>query len=68
MIDEDERDLTEMNTVFAVVKVAGKTRVAELEESVIYPGCRVPLFSTIADFCAFHAKKKKLVPTLMARE
>jgi len=58
--DDDERELTEMNAVFAVVKVAGKTRVAELEESVTYPGCRVPVFSTIADFCAFHAKRKKL--------
>jgi hypothetical protein len=61
--DDDEKDLAEMNAVFAVVKVAGKTRVAELEESVTYPGCRVPVFSTIADFCAFHAKRKKLVPT-----
>jgi len=57
--DDDEKDLTEMNTVFAVVKVAGKTRVAELEGSVTYPGCKVPVFSTIADFCAFHAKRKK---------
>ena len=61
--DNDEKDLAEMNAVFAVVKVAGKTRVAELEESVTYPGCRVPVFSTIADFCAFHAKRKKLIPT-----
>jgi Mesyanzhinovviridae DNA primase len=61
--DDDEKDLAEMNAVFAVVKVAGKTRVAELEESVTYPGCRVPVFSTIADFCAFHAKRKKLIPT-----
>jgi len=59
--DDDERDLAEMNARFAVVKVAGKTRVAELEESVIYPGCRVPVFSTIADFCAFHAKRKKWI-------
>jgi hypothetical protein len=29
--DDDQKDLTEMNAVFAVVKVAGKTRVAELE-------------------------------------
>jgi len=60
--DSDEKDLTEMNTTFAVVKVAGKTRVVELEDSITYPGCRVPVFSTIADFCAFHAKRKKLVP------
>ena len=60
--DSDEKDLTEMNTTFAVVKVAGKTRVVELEDSITYPGCRVPVFSTIADFCAFYAKRKKLVP------
>jgi len=58
---EDEKDLTEMNTAFAVVKVAGKTRVVELEDSITYPGCRVPVFSTIQDFCAFHAKRKKMV-------
>jgi len=58
----DEKDLTEMNTTFAVVKVAGKTRVVELEESVTYPGCREAVFSTVSDFCLFHAKHKKLLP------
>src|SRR5262245_39753961 len=60
---DDDKDLAYMNATFAVVKVAGKTRVAELEESVTYPGCRIPVFSTITDFCAFHAKHKKLIPT-----
>jgi hypothetical protein len=61
--ENDDKDLHEMNAAFAVVKVSGKTRVAELEESSTYPGCRIPVFSTIADFCAFHAKNKKLIPT-----
>jgi len=61
--DDDDEDLAEMNAAFAVVKVAGKTRVAELEETPTYPGCRIPVFSTIADFCAFHAKRNKAIPT-----
>jgi uncharacterized protein DUF5906 len=60
--DDDEKDLAAMNAVYAVTKVGGKTRVFELEESPTYPGCKVPVFSTIPDFCAFHAKKKKGVP------
>jgi hypothetical protein len=59
----DDADLAEMNERYAVVKVGGKTRVVEFEESATYPGCRIPVFSSIADFCAFHAKKKKRVAT-----
>jgi Mesyanzhinovviridae DNA primase len=62
--DDDEKDLTEMNAKYAVVKVGGKTRVVEFEESPTYPGCKVPVFSTIADFCAFHAKRKKRIPAV----
>ena len=60
--DDDEKDLMEMNAKYAVVKVGGKTRVVEFEESPTYPGCKVPMFSTIADFCAFHARRKKRIP------
>jgi hypothetical protein len=60
--EEDDDDLATMNAAYAVVKVGGKTRVVEFEESTTYPGCGVPVFATISDFCAFHAKKKKSVP------
>ena len=60
---DDDRDLAVMNAIYAVVKVGGKTRVVELEESPTWPGCRVPVFSTIPDFCAFHAKRKKEIST-----
>ena len=50
-----------MNSKYSVVKVGGKTRVVEFEDSTVYPGCRVPVYSTIPDFCAFHAKRKKWV-------
>ena len=58
---QDDPDLAAMNAAFAVVKIGGKTRVVTLEDSPTYPGCKVPVFSTISDFCAFHAKQKKLV-------
>jgi hypothetical protein len=56
-----DRDLAAMNDKYAVVKIGGKTRVVTLEASPAYPGSVVPVFSTIPDFCAFHAKQKKLV-------
>jgi hypothetical protein len=54
-------DLVEMNQKYAVVRIGGKTRVVWFEEAAAYPGCNVPVFSTISDFCAFHAKRKKFV-------
>jgi hypothetical protein len=60
--DEDiDPDLVEMNAKYAVVRIGGKTRVVTLEDSPAYPGSMVPVFSTIPDFCAFHAKRKKEV-------
>lgn len=56
-----DADLHEMNAQYAVVKIGGKTRVVSLEESPAYPGSKVPVFSTINDFCAFHANRKKEV-------
>ena len=58
---ESDLDLAEMNSKYAVVKIGGKTRVVSFEEDATYPGCTVPVFSTIHDFCAFHAKRKKIV-------
>jgi Family of unknown function (DUF5906) len=54
-------DLAAMNNRYAVVKIGGKTRVVFFEEDATFPGCKVPVFSTIPDFCAFHAKRKKIV-------
>ena len=54
-------DLIAMNDRYAVVRIGGKTRVVWFEKSPAYPGCKVPVFSTIHDFCAFHAKRKKVV-------
>ena len=57
----NDPDLAAMNAKYAVVKIGGKTRVVSLEASPAYPGSMVPVFSTIHDFCAFHAKIKKEV-------
>jgi Family of unknown function (DUF5906) len=58
--EDTNPDLAEMNAQFAVVKVGGKTRVVSLEESPVYPGCIVPVYSSIPDFCAFHDKRKRI--------
>jgi hypothetical protein len=55
----DAADLAQMNATYAVTKIGGKTRVMSLEESSLFPGCKVPVFSTVPDFCAFHLKQKK---------
>jgi hypothetical protein len=57
---DPDPDLTKMNNSYAVVKVGGKTRVVSMEETLTYPGCKVPVYSSITDFCAFHANPKKL--------
>jgi hypothetical protein len=54
-----DHDLTEMNAKYAVVKVGGKTRVVSMEENLTYPGCKVPVYSSFADFRAFHANPKR---------
>src|SRR5262245_48513552 len=56
-----DADLMEMNKQFAVVKVGGKTRVVSIEDDPTYPSCKVPVFSTINDFCQFHDRRKKIV-------
>ena len=50
-----------MNAKFAVVRIGGKTRVVFMEESFSYPGCKVPVYSSIPDFRAFHDKRRKTV-------
>jgi hypothetical protein len=55
----DATDLAQMNATYAVTKIGGKTRVMSLEESPLFPGCKVPVFSTIQDFRAFHHNRKK---------
>ena len=55
----EDADLVRMNQQYAVVKVGGKTRVACLEESDAYPGSLMTVYSTIGDFKAFHANKRK---------
>jgi hypothetical protein len=56
-----DADLTKMNEKYAVIRIAGKTRVVWFEESEAYAGCTVPIFSTIYDFRTFHAHPKKIV-------
>jgi hypothetical protein len=56
-----DSDLAEMNEKYAVVKVGGKTRVVFPEENLTYPGCKVPVYSSINDFCTFHAKRRVVV-------
>jgi hypothetical protein len=60
-------DLERMNQRYAVVKVGGKTRVVSLEDGDAYAGSRLPVFSTIPDFCAFHANPKKEIPGSLKR-
>ena len=64
----NDPDLAAMNARYAVVKIGGKTRVVTLEASPAYPGSMVPVFSTIPDFCAFHAKRKKEISSQRHRE
>jgi hypothetical protein len=56
-----DADLAGMNARYAVIRIAGKTRVVSFEESSVHPGSLVPMFSTITDFCAFHANEKVLI-------
>ncbi len=58
-----DTDLAEMNANYAVVKFGGKTRVMSFEESPAVRGCKIPVFSTVQDFCAFHLKRKKKIET-----
>jgi hypothetical protein len=57
----DDPDLLRMNEAYAVVRVGGKTRVVHFEDSPTYPGCKTPVFSTLSDFAAFHARERKAV-------
>jgi Mesyanzhinovviridae DNA primase len=65
-LEEKQREiddpLLEFNARFAVVKIGGKTRVVWFEDSPAYPGAKIPVFSTIPDFCSFHAKRRIAVP------
>ena len=63
-----DRHLAKMNADYAVVKVGGKTRVVSMEDNITYPGCKVPVYSSIADFCAFHTYPKKPYITEAGRE
>src|SRR6266508_5634225 len=58
---ENDPDLLEMNERYAVVLVAGKTRVVYFEPG-LFAGCRLPVFQTIGDFRAFHDKRRKSIP------
>jgi hypothetical protein len=66
--EDNAAALAEMNERFAVVMIGGKTRVFSLEENPMSPGCKVPVFSTIADFCAFHKNPRKVVVGEAGRE
>ena len=66
ILDDEDRTaanstLAAMNEKYAVVNVSGKTRVVSMEESLTYPGCKVPVYSSISDFCAFHANRRKSI-------
>jgi hypothetical protein len=57
----DDPDLREMNEKYAVVLISGKTRVVYFDND---RGRKLPVFQTIADFRAFHAKRRKSIATL----
>jgi hypothetical protein len=50
-------DLDKMNKKYAVVQVGGKVRVIFFEEDE--DGRKLPVYQSIADFRAFHAKQRK---------
>src|SRR5262249_27289518 len=54
----DDVELEEMNAKYAVVLVGGKTRIVYFDED---RGSRLPVFQTIPDFRAFHAKRRKSI-------
>jgi hypothetical protein len=57
----EDADLVKMNADYAVVRIGGKTRVMGFEESPARRGISIPVYSTIADFKAFHANRRKTV-------
>ena len=59
--ESDDADLNAMNERFAVVMMGGKTKVFSMEESAMFAGCRVPVFSSIPDHCAFHKNPRKTI-------
>jgi hypothetical protein len=52
----EKTDLDRMNERFAVVRVGGKTRVMEFQESPARRGALVPVYSTLRDFRDFQDK------------
>jgi hypothetical protein len=56
----DDPDLCEMNEKYAVVLMGGKTRVVYFDDD---RGGKLPVFQTISDFKAFHAKRRKSIAT-----
>ena len=59
--EEVDPDLAEMNAKYGVTDVGGKTRVVCLKESLIYPGCKIPVYKSLTDFRAFHDKTRKVI-------
>ena len=59
--NQPDQDLAEMNTMFAVVRIGGKTRVLFMEESAGHTGCMIPVYSSLADFRAFHDRRRKVI-------
>ena len=54
----DDVELEEMNAKYAVVLVGGKTRIVYFD---VDRGSRLPVFQTMPDFRAFHAKRRKSI-------
>jgi hypothetical protein len=55
-------DLDELNKEFAVVRVGGKTRVMEFEESPARRGVQIPVYASFEDFKKFQDKYRVTVP------
>src|SRR5262245_48780211 len=58
---DGDDDLTEMNAIYAVVKIGGRTRVMSFEDSPVHRHCKVPVFARVQDFLSFNLKRKKKV-------
>jgi hypothetical protein len=56
---DGDDDLATMNDKYAVVQIAGRTRVMYFEDSPAHPGSMVPVFQRKEDFVSFHLKHKK---------
>jgi hypothetical protein len=58
---DPDPDLVEMNDKYTVIQIGGKARVVWFEDSPVFRGSCIPVFSTFKDFREFLDRRKKAV-------